>query len=206
MKAGADQAQAVDAGTDHQKDMALAVDILKHLSVTHRSAFESRKKFEWKLFFAVPTFFVVVTAGVWNNTNLNHLIGQVSDTAVWITSGIIAVVTCALLYLLQLAHEVNKSAAHQAEEHLQRIYNESSGLATKFHAPPLDMFSKRSDVWVFENPARSLKAGPWGIMFQWLVVAVIAFGCAYLITVKLDRLNATGEPMTPVPTIIHAPK
>lgn len=204
MNAGEHRAQAVDARADHQKDMDLAVDILKHLSITHRSAFESRKKLEVKVFFAVPTFFVVVTAAVWSNyASLGNLIGQVSDLAIWIVSSIIAVATCVNLYCLQVSHEVNKSAAHQAEEHLQRIYNRKSGFTTE--SQPLGMVTMIPNIWAIKNQ-KSLKVATLGMIFQWAMVAVIAFGCAYLITVKLDSLHGTGEPTSPAPTVIHAPR
>ena len=187
-------------------DAALTVDILKYLSSTHRAEFQSRKKFEWRVFFTVPMAFAVITAGVWsNNATINQGLETLSAWFVWIVFIITALITCVLLYFLHLSHEVNKSAAHPAELHLQAIYNQISGLETEQPLSALKMFSERSPVIKFENPHKSIKAGPWGFISEGLIILIIAGVCACLIQIKLNNLNKKAASTKPVPAVFNRP-
>jgi hypothetical protein len=66
------------------------------------------------------------------------------------------------------------------------------------------MFSKPFQVFVWEHPAKSLRAGPWGLLWQWTVIVGIALVCAFLIGVKLKMLNVKEEAKSSVPTNVHA--
>ena len=185
--------------------MALATDTLKYLSSTHRSEFQNRKKLEWRVLFAVTTSFAVAAAGVWSsNTTLDQgSIGKMPTVLVWIAFIIIALLTCVLLYCLHLAHEINKAAAHKTELHLQAIYNHISNLKSD-PLTPLDMLSDRSKIFHFENPAKSLKTGPWGLIWECAIIILTAMICAYLIGLKLKAPSLKTNPNNSISTTVHA--
>lgn len=98
-------------------------DALKFLSETHRALHEKRQKYEWKIIFAVLTFFVASVGAVYSQKVC--LPGGVLVTVlIWVIFLSFALVTVGFLRSIHTANARNKSFAEDVERQITALANQ----------------------------------------------------------------------------------
>ena len=122
----AEMAEVVKVANSTKKEISMKLDkklsMLKFLSQTHRNEFNERRKYEWKILFAVLTFYVLAVAAVCKEEF--KVVSVLSEHPGWKTIfGVVgtfvflllAFVTSCFLFGLHKANDSNKQIAHTVE-------------------------------------------------------------------------------------------
>lgn len=91
------------------------IEALTHLSQVHRGQFDERRKYEWKAFVTLLTFYVLCVASKYAGKSRipDNLLFNI---IVWIAFIGIAVLTSLFLARVNIANKINKGIAKSAED------------------------------------------------------------------------------------------
>ena len=192
--------QATSATTNKELD----VDILKHLSAIHRSEFQGRTNYQWKVFFTASSLMVLATAAILKQEVFVAIPSFIAETpsVIWSFFSLVGIFVSLMLYRFQVANEMNKFAAQMAEKHLENIYNHI-GFSQKMPGSHLKMFENRPSFKLSLN-LRGENGGPWLLFWQSSTLILVGVICSFLICSKL-KFESPVSNKTPVQQKINAP-
>ena len=148
------------------------IDILKHLSQTHRKQFHERRTLvEWRSFFTVLTFYTLLTLAVLKN--------EITFPNNWpwllpLLCGSLAIITVLFLTRVHMAGNKDKRYAERAEDALRELAETDSFKSLDLHT--LDKY------WVEWKQVRSY--GIWGLLWQSTTVVVFSVAATFVIILK----------------------
>lgn len=118
-------------------------DALKFLSETHRSLHEKRQKYEWKIIFAVLTFFIA-SVGALYSQKINIPEEGPIKVIIWGFFISFALVTVCFLRSIHTANGRNKSFAEAVEKQIVALANQQPLAVVTF-----SMEEFRKTYWAF---------------------------------------------------------
>lgn len=153
------------------------IECLKFISQIHRSQFDERRRYEWKIVFTSLSFYVLCVAAVFG--------GEVTlpsswpfKLAIWIMFLALAVIVATFLASLHTANNVNKGFAENAENAIAAILEgEGPTSSPLFHVPENSCVSWRC---FFKSGIR----GIWAWRWQVVTLLFFAIASAMLLTLK----------------------
>lgn len=149
-------------------------DALKYLSETHRLLHEKRQKYEWKIIFAVLTFFVATVGAVYSQ-KVYLPEGGLIKGIIWILLLSFALVTVGFLRSIHTANGRNKSFAEDVERQIMALANKQPVSDVAF-----SMKKFRKTYWAF--------------YWQDFLTILLAVAAATMLTyTKPKALNENGQ-------------
>lgn len=151
------------------------LDGLKHISQTHRSQFDERRRMEWKLVFAVIAFFLgIITTNLSDKIisgNDSFLINQELHFNLVIIFFVIVALSIIYLLCIHSANYKNKKIAEDAENAISDIVNGEEDI--NFNMP-----CERT----FWEKIKDLKYGlNWSWFFQMMILFFICLVAIYVL-------------------------
>ncbi len=116
---------------------------LKYLSETHRSLHNKRQQYEWKIIFAVITFFVTTVGAVYSRKVSLPETGPIKFI-VWIVYLSFGIATVCFLRSIHTANGRNKSFAESVEKQIIQLVNNKTVSDVSF-----SMRGFRKTYWAF---------------------------------------------------------
>lgn len=174
------------------------LEYLKFLSQTHRSVFDERRRYEWKIFFTVLSLYVLTVAAVYGGTiTISKVLFIV---LIWLIFIFLAVITAIFLGFIHMANSKNKIAAEKSENYIALIIEDKDPTKiltnTDKTKPSLFSFDDNNISWTKWNnlfkPDKSEKilserlfeGGRWAWFLQSLILIFAAIASAIMLTVK----------------------
>ena len=146
----------------------------RFLAQIHRSQFDERRKYEWKIVFTILTFYVLAVA-----LRLQNKVVFPSVWIVWVSFIILALIFSIFPALIQAAKYKNRSIAHRAEGAILDILNETGS--------KVDLFGDPSPPWLsckcFE---RLKKSNQWEWLWQTIVIFLFAITSALVVSANIS--------------------
>jgi hypothetical protein len=134
------------------------IDSLKFMSETHRREFIERRRFEWKIFFTVLTFYVL--AGYTRFTEkFPEELPPWFIYVVWACFILLAIFSAIILWFICNAHNSNITIAERAEGYIESII--------KGESVTIDLFKK---------PFTG-RATPRWVHYIWQIATIVLFAC-----------------------------
>ena len=94
---------------------------LKHISKTHRSQFDERRKTEWKIVFTILAFYIgIIAAKITDKIEIEKNYLELI-IAIWLFFLVIAIITILYLRRIHKANHTNKLIAKKAEDAIVAI-------------------------------------------------------------------------------------
>ena len=150
------------------------IDVLKHLSSTHRAEFNGRRPYEWKVFFTTLTFFILCAS-----LRFQEKVHLPSDgswkRAVWAVFLCLGVVSAVYLLRIHLANHFNKCAAEAAETALVNCLNNEQ------LKPNLKLFEGHRAFCSWGGLFRIKQAGLWSWLWQAAILMTFAALSAFVL-------------------------
>jgi len=150
------------------------LDGLKHLSQIHRSQLDERRKYEWKIFLASISLYVLSVAAVYkdNVTLPNNCIFM---KIIFIVFSFQAIFTIIFLSHVYRANKKNKIIAENAEIALADLIGKARvfSICNNYDSDDNSSNRKSSDIWV--------------VICQTIMIIIFAFTAYLLINIKLPH-------------------
>lgn len=149
------------------------ISALQFVSTTQRDAFDGRRRYEWRILFAVLSF-DVLTVGAKMKLNLDL---SEQSFFIWYAYIGLAVISSIFLSFIHRAHHWNKCIAHRAEKAIVDILKGGQPSAEN-----LELYSKPGPffcIGAFLNPGKS---GAWAWFWQTVILLMFAIASAFLLS------------------------
>lgn len=147
------------------------LDGLKHISQTHRSQLDERRKYEWKIFLASASFYVLSVAAVYKD-EIKLQGNYIGIFIIYFVFLVQAIVTVLFLGHIHIANNKNKILAENAEKEIAVLIGHK-----------LD--AKTNNYWDSSNKFLSRKATGRGVFFcQAVMIFIFAITSAIVITLR----------------------
>ena len=151
------------------------IDLLKHLSLTHRDHYRSRRATEWQCFFTTLGFYVLSIAAIYNGKDKVTL-SIAAAVTLEIFVAVLGVSTISFLVTLNMASNRDKELAERAEDAMRSTIDPSTALPNSLLG-----FEKYCSSWRHIGTCRR---GLWGSAWQAVAVALFAATTIILIHVR----------------------
>ncbi|MCK4698204.1 MAG: hypothetical protein KAT53_07875 [Dehalococcoidia bacterium] len=153
------------------------LECLKFISQIHRSQFDERRRYEWKIVFTALTFYVLCVAAIYGG-NITLPSGWISTVVVWGLSIGLAVSIATFLASLHTANNKNKTFAENAEKAIADLVEDKEPTT-------LSLFSLKKNIQVsWSNFFNRDIAGIWAWRWQVVTLLFFAIASAALLTLK----------------------
>jgi len=148
---------------------------LKFLTQTHRSEFDERRKYEWKIIFTLLTFYIISIATKYGG-NIHLPTDNKFLSIVWSGFLALAIITSIFLGYIHMANNKNKTIAENAEEAIGMLINEIPILG-------MSLFSfEEKKYWTSWKKIFEQKSGRWSWVTQTITLIAFSIISAYLFT------------------------
>ena len=153
------------------------INALKHLSDIHRDQFNERRRYEWKAFLTLLTFYVLCVAGKYGTTNnfpdIDNTVFKILVVLVFIGVGIL---TSLFLAAVNMKNNINKGYAEQAERSIEKILKGEEHQPIHHPTP--------EERWItWKGAFKNHRNGMWS--WAWQSVILLIFGISSAILVIL---------------------
>lgn len=142
------------------EDKAL-VDLHKTISQIHRSQFDERRRYEWRVLTYSLGIYVAVLVGKYTG-EVKFPSSPAFAWAVWIVFISLALASAAYLWCVHVANKVNQRFAHAAEDALMCLSKEESYKAVRNSLPGVVGFH-------------------WALVWEVVVLVLVAVGTAWIL-------------------------
>ena len=162
-------------------DLNNKLESLKFISRTHRSQFDERRRYEWKVVFTLLTFYVLSVAAIYGG-NVTVPEGWLFELIVWIFFLGLLVVTAIFLASVHMANGKNKSFAENAESAIDTL------LGDETQTTPSLFSLENSKYWIsWGGLFKRGKRGKWAWLWQVVTLSIFSITAATLLTLKLSN-------------------
>ncbi len=158
-------------------DLKDKLECLKFISQVHRSQFDERRRYEWKIVFTSLSFYALCVAAIYG--------GKITLTSswqfklvIWVMFLVLAVVIATFLASLHTANNMNKTFAQRAEGAIADILDGKERKTLSLFSPP-DNY-RVSWGSLFKSDIR----GIWAWRWQVVTLLFFAIASAMLLTLK----------------------
>ncbi len=152
------------------------LDYLKFISQTHRSQFDERRKYEWRIVFTTLSFYVLCIATVYGG-KVTLPSGLFFKVAVWVIFLALAILVSTFLSSLHTANNINKTFAERAENAIADVLNGKT-IKQLFLFSPVEFKVSWRDL--FNDDI----SGIWAWRWQVIILLFFAVVSATLLTIK----------------------
>lgn len=146
------------------------LDSLKHISQIHRSQLDERRKYEWKIFLASISFYVLTVAAIYKD-KIELQGNYISLCVIYFVFLAQAIVTIFFLARVHWANYKNKSIAEKAEQEIATLIKYALDKKSNSFWARCDKHFKNRDYLI--------------LFFQALMILIFAATSCILITLKL---------------------
>lgn len=148
---------------------------LRYLSELHRGQFNERRKYEWKSFITLLTFYVLCVATKYAGKS-NFPDGPLFRTSVWVVFIGIAILTVLFLAKVNWVNNMNKGLAEHAEDFIREML--------KGDSPELKLlFPTKAQKWISWKGTFTIhRKSIWSWSWQSVMVIIFAVTGAMLLT------------------------
>jgi len=152
------------------------LEALKFISQVHRSQFNERRRYEWKIVFTSLTFYVLCVAATYGGwvsipSNWEFKLG------IWIMFLALAVAVATFLSSLHTANNMNKTFAQRAEDAIADMLDGKE-------RETLSLFSNPNIRVSWDTLLKRNIGGMWAWRWQVLTLLVFAITSALFLTLK----------------------
>ena len=158
-------------------DLKDRFECLKFISQVHRSQFNERRRYEWKIVFTSLSFYALCVAAVFGGKVTLPTSWQFK-LVIWIMFLVLAVVIATFLASLHTANNMNKSFAENAENAIADILEGKDPTTLPLLSPPKNC--RVSWGSLFKSEIR----GIWAWRWQVVTLLFFAIASAMLLTLK----------------------
>jgi hypothetical protein len=144
----------------------------RFLAQLHRSQFDERRKYEWKIIFTILSFYVLAAA-----LRLQNNLIMPPAWLVWVSFILLALLSSLFLALTHAAKFKSRAIAHRAESAILDILNETGS--------KVNLFEEHSPWLSYKCFERLKKSNQWEWYWQTIVILFFSIASALVISANI---------------------